>query len=31
MYISLAADDPAEAERIFSQLSEGGTIVMPIG
>jgi PhnB protein len=28
--VSVAVDDPAEAERIFSQLSEGGAIVMPI-
>ena len=29
--VSVAVDDPAEAERIFGQLSEGGAIVMPIG
>jgi PhnB protein len=28
--VSVAVDDPAEAERIFSQLSESGAIVMPI-
>jgi PhnB protein len=28
--VSLAVDDPAEAERIFGQLSERGAIVMPI-
>jgi PhnB protein len=28
--VSVAVDDPAEAERIFGQLSEGGAIVMPI-
>jgi PhnB protein len=29
--VSVAVDDPAEAERIFGQLSEGGAIVMAIG
>ena len=29
--VSVAVDDPAEAERIFGLLSEGGAIVMPIG
>ena len=28
--VSVAVDDPAEAERIFSQLSESGAIVVPI-
>ena len=28
--VSVAVGDPAEAERIFSQLSESGAIVMPI-
>ena len=28
--VSVAVDDPAEAERIFSQLSESGAIVMPM-
>jgi len=29
-YISLQVDDPAEAERIFHALEEGGTVEMPI-
>ena len=29
--VSVGVDDPAEAERIFAELSEGGAIVMPIG
>jgi PhnB protein len=30
MYVSLVIDDPAEAERIFHALEEGGTVRMPI-
>lgn len=30
MSVSLSVDDPAEADRIFTALSEGATIVMPI-
>ncbi len=29
--VNIAVDDPAEAERIFAALSEGGKIGMPIG
>jgi PhnB protein len=28
--VSLGIDDPAEAERIFGALAEGGTVQMPI-
>ncbi len=30
MYVSLHVDDPAEADRIFNALAEGGTVQMPI-
>jgi PhnB protein len=30
MYVSLQIDDPAEAERIFHALAEGGAVRMPI-
>ena len=30
MSVSISIDDPAEADRIFGELSEGGTIRMPI-
>jgi PhnB protein len=30
MYVSLQIDHPAEAERIFHALAEGGTVRMPI-
>lgn len=30
MYVSLHIDDPAEAERIFHALAEGGAVRMPI-
>jgi PhnB protein len=29
--VSVSVDNPTEAERIFGELSEGGTITMPIG
>ncbi|HYZ21935.1 MAG TPA: VOC family protein [Rhodopila sp.] len=29
--VSIQVDDPAEAERIFGELAEGGVIRMPIG
>lgn len=29
--VSVAVDNPAEAERIFEELSEGGAVTMPIG
>ena len=29
--VSVAVDKPAEAERIFEELSEGGSVMMPIG
>jgi PhnB protein len=29
--VSLQVDDPAEAERIFTELSAGGKVMMPIG
>ena len=29
--VSVSVDDPTEAERIFGELSEGGTVTMPIG
>lgn len=29
--VSVAVGNPIEAERIFSELSEGGTVIMPIG
>jgi PhnB protein len=29
--VSVAVDNPAEAERIFKELSESGTVTMPIG
>ncbi len=29
--VSVLVDNPTEAERIFGELSEGGTITMPIG
>lgn len=29
--VSIAVDSPAEAERIFKELAEGGTVNMPIG
>lgn len=28
--LSISLDDPAEAERLFHLLSEGGTVIMPI-
>ena len=31
MFVSLQIDDPAEAERIFHALAEGGAVRMPIG
>jgi PhnB protein len=30
IYVSLQLTDPAEAERIFSGLADGGTVTMPI-
>ena len=30
MTLMLGVDDPAEAERVFKALSEGGTVTMPI-
>ena len=30
LYVSLNVDEPAEAERIFQALAEGGTVEMPI-
>jgi PhnB protein len=30
IYVSLHIDTPAEAERVFRELSEGGTVEMPI-
>jgi PhnB protein len=30
-YVSIQIDDPAEAERIFHALAEGGSVQMPIG
>jgi PhnB protein len=30
-YVSLHIDDPAEAERIYHSLADGGTVRMPIG
>jgi PhnB protein len=29
--VSIAVDNPAEAERVFKELSQGGTVNMPIG
>lgn len=29
--VSLSIDDPAEAERVFAELSDGATINMPLG
>ena len=29
--VSISVDDPAEAERIFRELSDGGSIAMPMG
>jgi PhnB protein len=29
--VSLSVDDPAEADRVFGELSAGGQIMMPIG
>jgi PhnB protein len=29
--VSLSVEDPVEAERLFSALSEGGSVTMPIG
>jgi PhnB protein len=29
--VSIQVDDPAEAERVFSELGEGGVVQMPIG
>ena len=29
--VCVAVGNPAEAERVFKELSEGGTVVMPIG
>ena len=31
VFVSISVDDTAEAERIFRELAEGGTVVMPIG
>jgi PhnB protein len=29
LYVSIQVDEPAEAERIFRSLAEGGTVMMP--
>ena len=29
-YVNIGVDDPAEAERVFGALAEGGTVQMPI-
>jgi len=29
--VSIGADDPAEADRLFAALAAGGTVTMPIG
>lgn len=31
LYVSLQVDDPADADRIFAALAEGGEVQMPIG
>ena len=31
VWVSINVDQPAEAERIFGELSQGGAVVMPIG
>ena len=30
-YVNIAIEDPAEGERIFNELAEGGTVQMPFG
>jgi PhnB protein len=30
-YVTLNIKDPAEAERVYNALAEGGTVIMPIG